>query len=161
MFKTKRVLAQLNRATLKIITDPKGVDHRMAECAVVIEVLERNLAAELGARVYEHLFRKNGKVRSEIETINIDPDVPQQRVDIHLAVDSKARSVVLLNVDVLGITAKRETDSEKTAEWFKLTIKLRFSLAEKVHREFLARKFGTLLCWTFHPEQHPLDLEGE
>jgi hypothetical protein len=48
---------------------------------------------------------------------------------------------------------------QRRTAWLRATVKVRFDLADKPHREFLAAKFGDLLFLTGSAEQEPLSFE--
>lgn len=160
MFSSKNVSMLLAKATMKIIQDDKKVEHQMAECALVIEQFERRLADELGEEIAVHLFAEHGGIRPELESVALDPRVPQQQIEVRETRDSKAAAVTLRQVDILGMVASHERDDKSGDDWIRVTVKVRFALAERSHRDFLARCFGLRLCWTFSAEQQPLELAG-
>lgn len=158
MFSSENVRMLLAKATMKIVTDDKGVQHRMAECALVLEPFTLALARELGDEIASHLFTADGNIRPELESASLDPRVPQQAITVRETPDS-APTVTLRQVDVFGLSVGRQ--SSEVMVWIKATVKVRFSLADRAHRDFLARGFGLTLCWTFEAEQNRLGDIGQ
>jgi len=158
MFTTDNVQLLLSKATLKLIKDDKGVEHPMAECILLRDPFPIALARELGEGVADHLYDDEDGIREELQSITLDPKVQQQAISVREAPDVPSPLVTLRHVDILTLTCAKAVD-EKTGEvWIKASLRVRFGLAEREHREFLVRGFGHLLCWSFSVEQRPLPL---
>jgi hypothetical protein len=149
----------LSKATLKMVKDDRGVEHPMAECVLLRDPFPVFLAHELGDGVADHLF-SNDKVRDELKTITLDPYVPQQAITVRETPDSEG-VVTLRHVDILTLTCAACQDEDTGERWIKASVRIRFGLAEREHRDFLVRAFGMQLCWSFAVEQRPLPLEAE
>lgn len=161
MFRTRNVKMQLAKASLRIVKDDKGDEHRMAECGLVLDPFTGELAHELGLDVYSHLFNEDTEIRPELGRIVMNPRVPQQLAEIRTAPDLKQPTFTVRYVDVLALGVNREEDPEVGDVWLRATVKVRFDLADKPHRELLAAHFGDLLCFTFQLEQSPLPFSKE
>ena len=156
MFVTPNVWMVVKAAKLSVVEDDKGVEHRMAECQLVMEEIPAGLAREIGEDVASHLFTADGAVRHELATITLDPRVPQQAVSARQVPDGPATALRI--VEVLSMTFARQEDDKTGKEWIKLTAKVRFDLAPKVHREWLAMHFGYGLHFSFELEQMELSV---
>lgn len=151
MFVTENVWMVVKSAKLSVVEDDKKVEHRMAEVQLVIEDLGHELARELGEDVASHLFSDAGAIRHELATITLDPRIPPQCATARQTAD--APSTELRNVEVLSMTFARQEDDKTGKEWIKSTARVRFDLAPKVHREWLAMHFGFGLHFSFEAEQ--------
>lgn len=134
-----------------------GVEHRMAECSLVIEPFRLDLAEQLGESVRVHLYDDDARLRSELATITLDPRVPKQMMSARGAEGVPATEIRL--VEILAMTCARQADEKTGEEWIKATIRVRFDFAPKVHREWIAMYFGLGFHATFEAEQ--LDMLSE
>lgn len=151
MFVSENVWMVVKAAKLSVVEDDKKVEHRMAEVQLVIEDLPLALAAELGDDVSSHLFTADGAVRRELATVTLDPRVPDCAMTVRQALDGPGTE--LREVEVLSMTFARQEDEKTGREWIKATARVRFDLAPKIHREWLAMHFGYGLHFSFQAEQ--------
>lgn len=151
MFVTENVWMVVKAAKLSVVEDAKRVEHRMAECQLVIAELPIELAKEMDEAVYSHLFTPSGAVRSELDTITLDPHIPSQTMTARQTVDTPGAEI--RHVEILAMTFARQEDDKTGREWIKATARIRFDLAPKVNREWLAMHFGYGLHFSFEAEQ--------
>lgn len=151
MFISENVWMVVKSAKLSVVEDDKKVEHRMAEVQLVIEDLPSDLAHELGEDVASHLFTDAGAVRHELATITLDPRIPNQCARARQTVDTPGTE--LRDAEILSMTFARQEDDKTGKEWIKATARVRFDLAPKVHREWLAMHFGYGLYFSFEAEQ--------
>lgn len=151
MFSTRDVWMVVKAAKLSVVEDDRNVEHRMAECQLVIDPLPSELAEQLGENVAGHLFNRDGMARHELATITLDPRVPKQRVSVRQVTDGPHTEI--RDVEVLSLTGARQEDEKTGKEWIKATVRVRFDLAPKVHREWLSMHFGYGLYFSFDVEQ--------
>lgn len=156
MFTQRNVWMVIKAAKLAVVEDDKGVEHRMAECQLVIDPLDRTLAHELGEDIASHFFTEAGALRPELNTITLDPRVPNQMMTARPTVDSREGRVIR-DVEVLALTVAKQVDEKSGKEWLKATFRVRFDFAPKTHREWIAMYFGYGQCFSFDAEQLSLD----
>lgn len=150
MFISRDVWMVVKAAKLTVIEDDKGVEHRMAECQLVLDPLPRELALEMGEDVAGHFFTADGALRRELATITLDPRVPNQRMTARGGPDLPGSEI--RDVEVLSLTVARQTDDKTGKEWLKATARVRFDFAPAVHREWIAMYFGYGQCFSFEAE---------
>ena len=93
MFATRDVWMVFKAAKLAVVKDDKGVDHRVAECQLVLDPFPLTLAHELGEDVALHCYTKAGALRPELSSITLDPRVPHQRMTVRGAKDTAGREI--------------------------------------------------------------------
>lgn len=157
MFKSRDLKCQFKRAALKMVSDPKGVDHRVCEATLVIEPLPRSLALELGADVAGHLFDEKQMMRGEVDNIMLHINAGLQRVTVksHFELDAIA---MLEPVEIDSLKATRIDDEKNGKSWFSLAFVLIFELSDKAARSFTIDHFGNPVYLTFNKLQRDLPL---
>jgi len=154
MYRSKDVWMVLKSAKLTTGKDDKGVEHKLAEVQLVIDELPRELALEMGEEVSVHLFSDDGAIRTNLETVTLDPRIPNQRMTVRGGIDMVHTAIE--NVEIVALTARRQVNEDTGKEWISLTTKARFDFAPKGHREWLAMHFGYGQHFTFEAEQGDL-----
>ena len=154
MFRTKNVWMVFKAAKLTVVEDDKGVDHRMAECSVLLEPFPYELAQELGEAVAAHCYNDAGALRTELQTVTLDPRVPPQLMTVCGAVDVPGTKID--HVEILGLAVSHQVDEDTAREWLKATIRIRFDFAPRIHREWLGMYFGQGGFFSFELEQQYL-----
>jgi hypothetical protein len=154
MFQTKDVMLKVKAAKLVESEDSKGNPVKMAEVQLVRETFPIHLARELGEEVASHLWTEDDAIRHELDSITLDPRIPNQRLAIRAVPDMPATE--LQHVEVGKMTFARQEDDKTGEEWIRATIRIRFDLAPKVHREWLIMHFGEVALFSGELEQ--LDL---
>ena len=71
MFISANVPALFKKGTLKLSQNDEGEYRRVAEAQLVIEPFLEPLARELGDEIAGHLFGDDGRIRPELEAIDL------------------------------------------------------------------------------------------
>lgn len=160
MFGTRNVWMVLKAAKLTVVTDDQDVEHRMAECQLVLDPFEREIATEMGVDIADHFFTLGGALRPEVTTITLDPRVPTQRMLVRGGTDMPATAI--RDVEILSLTVAKQADEKTGKEWLKATARVRFDFAPAAHREWIAMYFGYGQHFSFDSEQLSIDdIDGE
>lgn len=151
MFTTRDVWMVIQKATLKITEDDKGVEHRSAQVALVLDPFPMPLAHELGEDVATHFFTEDGAVRQEVSSVSLDPRVPVQRMSVTSAVGHPGTEI--RDVEIRGLSVAKQEDDKSGRVWFKATFNILFGLESKLNQEWLVRCFGLGMNFSFYAEQ--------
>lgn len=165
MFDTERIPMQLASATVQLERVKKGEDqYPVALLGLALE-LTPELAGELGADIKDHCYTKAKAIRRELKTVNLSLPGELQQIVIHLVPEgTKEPHTTLRQVAVRAIRVSRIVRKKKGKEdGAKLlaTLQLRADYRDKDLRDFLAKRFGQRLFWTFADEQRTLPELGE
>jgi hypothetical protein len=157
MFHSSNVSALFKKGTLKLIQNEDGEWRRVAECTLVVEPLPVELARELGEEVASHLFTDEGRIREELESIDLRVRLGLQHVTARIDPDVERPAALISPVSVKDLSATRCEDKKTGREWITLSFVLVFSLEEKAARNFVLDRFGQALYWTFESMQRELE----
>lgn len=160
LFTTEQVPMQLAEATMKIVKDDKGVEHRMARCVLVLEPFGEAPARDVGEDIVGHLFTDEGMIRPEMDSVKLKLRLSLQDVVVAEVPDQAKATVRLREVKVVNLTVAHKIDEKNETHHLRASFLVLFSLAERSARDFLCRLYGHSLLWTFADEQEDLPLDG-
>jgi len=158
MFVTNALPFVIARATLKIEPNEDGIDRRVADLSLVFEPFPYAIAAEMDFALSEHLFTSSQQIRPELETVTLDPRAGLQRITVQSVPDAPVLAT-LNSARILELKVTKKDDPKNNRQWLKAALLVQIDLGERAVREFLFHHFGEVRCFTFLPEQLPMDTE--
>lgn len=157
MFHSQNVPALFKKGTLKLVQNEDGDVRRVAEATLVIDPFSYELARELGDEIADHLYTSEGRIREELELIDLRTRVGLQHVSVRLD-DAMEPFAIISPVSIKDVSAKLCEDKKTGKVWLAFSFALVFSLEEKAARNFVLDQFGRYLFWTFEVMQRGLPI---
>ncbi len=158
MFSSQHVGLVIHKAQLRTGTNKAGEVTKEAEITLVCEPFRWDLANELGDAVISHLFTddKEPAVRSELESIQLDPKVPPQRIETFADSRGEVNIGTLKHVEFGPLKVAKVVSEKSGLVWLKASIAATIDLGWKDHRDWLIANFGELRYFSFEYEQEEL-----
>jgi hypothetical protein len=158
MFSTPHVGLTIHSAKLRIGSNSNGDVTKEAEITLVCEPFPYHLAQELGDSVAGHLFtrEKEPAVRVELESIQLDPRVPAQRVFVFADTRGEVAIGMLQQVAFGALKVTKVVNEKSGMVWLKASITATVDLGWREHRDWLIANFGEIRFFSFACEQEEL-----
>lgn len=157
MFTSENVVALFKKGTLKLTQNEDGEYRRMAEATLLIEPFTEAMARELGDEIAGHLFSEDGRIREELESIDLRVRAGLQHVTVRLD-EALEPTAILSPASIKDVSCSLCEDKKMGRQWLAFTFVVVFSLEERAARNFVLDEFGKSLLWSFERSQP--DLEG-
>lgn len=158
MFSTPHVGLTIHKAQLRTGSNKAGETTKEAEITLVCEPFPYHLARELGDSILGHLFTKDDEptVRTELESIQLDPKVPPQRVEVFGDTRGEVNIGTLKHVEFGPLKVAKVVSEKSGLVWLKASIAATIDLGWKEHRDWLIANFGEIRFFSFEYEQEEL-----
>lgn len=156
MFTSPNVIALFKKGTLKLTQNDEGEYRRMAEATLLIEPFTEAMARELGEEIAGHLFSDDGRIREELESIDLRVRAGLQHVTVRLD-EALEPTAILSPASIKDVSCSLCEDRKAGKQWLSFSFVVVFSLEDRAARNFVLDEFGKSLLWSFERTQPELE----